>query len=369
MSRNKNVDIFRACALLTVIIYHCWVLTGSRPFAFSWLTNFVALGGESGVSGFFVLSGFGIFYSLDNMSNRGRIDYPVFMKKRFVRIAPQYYLSILVVLLITDSQYFSDYGIKSVVTHLFFIHNLFPDCAGMINGALWTMGVIVQFYVISPLLYKAFRKFGEWALLISILFTVSCKYALFDIILPYIGKSDGSVYFFAGRNQLFSVIDNFCVGMYVAWLIKYKKRKLSSKFAIIITVMSVGLLILATNMGIKYGVNTNNLSGYIWHSVVAVVIGGIIYGISFIKTFENVWLYKKFIQLAHYEYGIYVWHLLIFYNLVNHSPWVQACLNQQHVKWIYIPFTALAIFVGVIFTNLVDKKAKKDKAGIMQWNR
>ena len=86
MSRNKNVDVFRACALLTVIIYHCWVLTGSRSFAFSWLTNFVALGGESGVTAFFVLSGFGIFYSLDSMANHGGINYPAFMKKLFVRI-------------------------------------------------------------------------------------------------------------------------------------------------------------------------------------------------------------------------------------------------------------------------------------------
>lgn len=361
MSRNKNVDVFRACALLTVIIYHCWVLTGSRPFAFSWLTNFVALGGESGVTAFFVLSGFGIFSSLDSMANRGGINYPAFMKKRFVRIAPQYYLSILVVLLIADSQYFSDYGIKSVVTHLFFVHNLFPDCAGMINGALWTMGVIVQFYIIAPILYKAFRKFGGWMLLLSIIFTVLCKYTLFDIILPYMGKSDGSVLFFAGRNQLFSVIDNFCVGMYVAWIIKYKKQKIGYKPAMIITVISVGLLILFSSIGVKYGVNTNNWSGYIWHSVVAIIIGAIVYGISYLKTLDDNWLYKKFLQLAHYEYGIYVWHLLIFYNLINHSPWVQACLNQEHVKWLYLPFTAIAIFVGVIFTNLADKKIITEK--------
>lgn len=352
--RNKNVDIFRACALLTVVIYHCWVLTGSRPFVLSWITNFVALGGESGVTAFFVLSGFGIFHSLDRMAAQGGINYPAYLKKRFIRIAPQYYLSLLVVLFIADSQYFSDYGIKSIITHLFFIHNLFPDCAGMINGALWTMGVIVQFYVIAPILYKMFRKFGGWALLLSISFTVACKYFLFAVVLPDLGKS-GSLEFFVGRNQLPSVIDNFCIGMYVAWFIKYKKHKVSCKPAII-TILSVVMLILLSNMGIKYGVNTNNWSGYIWHSIAALVIGGIIYGVSYMKTFENVWLYKKFIQLAEYEYGIYVWHLLIFYNLINHSPWVQVCLNQEHIKWLYIPFTALAIFVGVIFTNLVDRK-------------
>ncbi len=355
MARNKNIDVFRAAALLLVMIYHCWVLTGSKMLISPTVTNFIALGGETGVTAFFVLSGFGIFLAIDKDAEKGNFHYFSFFKKRFYRIAPQYYLCLLVVVLISDAQYFSTYGIKMIISHLFFVHNLLPDCSGSINGALWTMGVTVPFYIIAPVLYRIFKKQSHLALLSCVLFTVSIKFFLFSVVLPYLGKS-GTLEFFAGR-QIFSALDNFGIGMYVAILVKEKRLKMGGMRAGIISIFFAVLLVIVSNMGIRYGVNTNNWSGYIWHSCCAVILGGIMFGISCLKEYDKFWLYKKFIRLSYYEYGIYVWHLLIIRNLIDHSPWVQTTIKKGYAPWLYIPLIAAAILTGVVFTRLTERKA------------
>jgi len=53
--RSYTMDIFRVAALLLVLVYHSWALTGSLPFRYGALTLVVALGGEIGVTAFFAL--------------------------------------------------------------------------------------------------------------------------------------------------------------------------------------------------------------------------------------------------------------------------------------------------------------------------
>lgn len=64
LKRNKSIDILRAGALLIVLTYHLWVLTGSVAIMLPIVDTIVPLGGELGVTLFFLLSGYGIYYSL-----------------------------------------------------------------------------------------------------------------------------------------------------------------------------------------------------------------------------------------------------------------------------------------------------------------
>ena len=151
MVRNRNMDIFRSIALLTVMVYHFWVVTGSFSFLPSPVTTLISLGGEIGVTAFFGLSGFGIFCSLKKEeSEKQKFSISNYVKRRAIRIIPLYYISILFTLLLINAQSLSVDGVKDILAHIFFIHNIFPQYHGSINGVLWTMGVIVQFYIIPP---------------------------------------------------------------------------------------------------------------------------------------------------------------------------------------------------------------------------
>jgi peptidoglycan/LPS O-acetylase OafA/YrhL len=363
MSRNKNVDVMRAVALLIVMIYHGWVLTGSVSFNYSGVTLLVALGGEIGVTAFFALSGYGIYHSLRGMEEKqGKINYKEFWLKRIKRIAPQYYLCIAVIVLFSkffsSENFLSINGLRNIVTHLFFIHNLFPAYHGSMNGVLWTMGNIVQFYLIAPFLYKGFKKYGIRMEIGCILVTVLMKFVMYAYILPYTGHSN-DLAFFSGR-QLITALDNFTIGMYIAYVLKDRKTQIHGEEALFIGILSVVEIIVVCKVGMLCGIHTNNTSGYLWHSLLALGLGGILLSISYMKNNGKSIVYRVFLWLSKYEYEIYIWHLLILKKLLKYFSWTQEMMEIGYLRgafyFIYL-FISIAVGVGVSKgMNILKKK-------------
>jgi len=347
--RSYPVDIYRTCALLIVIIYHIWVLTGSIPFKWEGITQIISLGGEIGVTAFFVLSGYGIYCSLCNQYEKG-FSYKEYIKRRCIRIMPQYYFSLLVSILLLDG---ISYGLKNIVTHIFFIHNFFPECHGGINGVLWTMGVIIQFYIIAPLLFKGYKKMGLFFGILCVAFTICIKMFIYSYVLFYFGKT-GSLNFMSGR-QLFSAMDNFTAGMTVAYLVKNKQISLHKKISCIGILVSFIAIYFVCKLGIKYGIHTNNLSGYTWHSFLALALGGVLlFFASGFKCNSNSFGVRLLLWISRYEYGIYIWHLLIILNILNRSNIIKNIIASRYVLMLYPIFIILSVLSGALFTIMVD---------------
>ena len=356
--KNKSVELVRFCALMIVLVYHAWVLCGSTPISNTIVNIFVILGGEIGVTAFFVLSGFGIYYSINRMEKRNEINAKEFFLKRAKRIVPHYYLSIIVVLLIGNGGvYLSKNGIGSIVTHLLFLHNLFPQYHGTINGVLWTMGVIVQFYILAIPLYKVLKKFPKMFVLLSIVFTVCTKWYIYSIWIPSHEYASG--WSFVLGRQIYSALDNFTVGMFVAFLSeKYRNKirnyKILNVFGLIFGIVGIYFV---CRLGVRFGIHTNNFSGYVWHSVLAVMISWGVFCIAHVNFGDTV-LLRPFIYIAECEYGIYLWHLVIFYNLLN-TEWVQILLNNGMKKVVYVLFIGIAVLFGIIFSELMKGLPKR----------
>ena len=62
MKRIKNIDLLRAGAILYIMLYHCYVLSGQPWQAHTAIHTILTLGGEVGVTLFFLLSGYGIYH-------------------------------------------------------------------------------------------------------------------------------------------------------------------------------------------------------------------------------------------------------------------------------------------------------------------
>lgn len=73
MKRIKNIDLLRAGAILYIMLYHCYVLSGQPWQAHTALHVFLSFGGEIGVTLFFLLSGYGIYLSLASSEERGKL--------------------------------------------------------------------------------------------------------------------------------------------------------------------------------------------------------------------------------------------------------------------------------------------------------
>ena len=75
MKRIKNIDLLRAGAILYIMLYHCYVLSGQPWQSHTAIHTLLTLGGEVGVTLFFLLSGYGIlsfpfFFGVARLSPR-----------------------------------------------------------------------------------------------------------------------------------------------------------------------------------------------------------------------------------------------------------------------------------------------------------
>lgn len=365
MNRIKNIDYLRACAIIYIILYHCYVLSGEPWQAHFLIHEILHMGGEVGVTLFFLLSGYGIYMSLYAQEKRGEtIKWLAFMKKRCKRILPQYYVCISVLIIFMSAQLIGRDGIAHIIAYFTFTENLFVETHGSINGALWTMGAIMQFYLIAPFLYRGVRKKPVFSAIFSIVFTIVARIAAVHVI-DALGTASGSTYFVYER-QLFSALDNFVLGMVAAFLVErlvngngmMGKRKLQT--GIVLSLAGIILLIAWILFYSKDGTYGDDLVRYPAHSILAVVLMVIVLGFSLLPEMKARIL-KPVSFIAKNEYGIYLWHMPVIRMLMSNSPWFHT-MSQKYF-WMFAPaMIVITAVVGYFATYYIDRPRTSRKA-------
>lgn len=182
------LNFFRGLAALWVAVAHCWIWSAGN------LPDF--LEPKKAVDLFMVLSGFLMFYTIDQRANRespaewktwGR-----FYVRRYFRIAPAYYVALATLPLILPqieaarvhlealnpmrwaaTPYqpgFEDYGPVSVLLHATFLFGFLPSYASSSGLPDWSLAVEMQFYAVFPAVYLLLRRtwFGPAAMVLSL---------------------------------------------------------------------------------------------------------------------------------------------------------------------------------------------------------
>ena len=132
------------------------------PVGWHFSLDFLLRSGYIWVDGLILLSGFLLYLPYAEASAKLPGVWP-FYKRRLIRVYPSYLLCVipLFVLACVRGQYGSALlAGKDLAAHLTFTFNLFPDTYFYtpLNGALWTLAVEMQFYLLFPFLARAFRK-------------------------------------------------------------------------------------------------------------------------------------------------------------------------------------------------------------------
>lgn len=143
-NRLPYIDALKGFAIIGVLFAH-FCLVFKCPIS--------SLGAISAIGArcpqlFFIISAYLTWASL---SKNERVDCKDFLKKRFLKIAPLFYLSLLLMVFIPEIQTVS---FTDLATHFTFTNGLFPEYTNSIMKVEWYIADLSLFYLIAPVLYR-----------------------------------------------------------------------------------------------------------------------------------------------------------------------------------------------------------------------
>ncbi|OLO10232.1 hypothetical protein BTW10_15810 [Chromohalobacter japonicus] len=243
--RVHTIDYFRGVMALSVMLYHFFSWSVGIPESDSLLGRL----GIYAVSSFYIVSGISL-YLVYRDSGWGWCEIKSFGLKRFLRLAPVYWLAtaLMVVLYgLGNSSYEPDWF--NIFENFFLVFGLYnPD--GYIPVGGWSIGNEFSFYVFFPLLMLSLNKRWSFAILMSFVFL---SYGVFCFFILSSGKSLAQQWdsYINPLNQVFL----FFSGVMAAWLKEYYYSP-GKKVSLIIACAAVFIFVLYPASGDKINIVT-----------------------------------------------------------------------------------------------------------------
>lgn len=264
----------------------------------------------NGVDLFFVISGFCLFLVLHEKPVN-RQTYFSFLRKRWWRIAPAFYIA-AVVMLGCSGELLSGTGVYKLLSNFLFLHDLLPGTG--ISYPFWSLAVEFHFYILLPLFLLLSRKTGTVA---ALTYVFGCGLLLNMI---FIGDD--------WRYTLVTKICHFSIGIYIAYLYVHRIELPSflskrTGFFLALALSFAGRTLMSRSftgqpdpggrLAIAFGpvIMTMGFGWMILNSISYPPIG---------KVFAN----KLFLFYGRISYSFYLWHAFILgYAGVWLHPYLQ----------------------------------------------
>ena len=241
----KVLDGIRAMAILIIVWFHFWqqswlsVTIGSFSFDFLYRYGFLF------VDMMILISSFCLFipYARSKVYKEKIPNTKEFYIKRLARILPSYYLSMIIALIfviVLKKINFNFFFIKDTLMNIFFVQNWSSDVIRetIYIGALWTVAIEMQYYLIYPFIAKKFIKKPIVTYSIMMIIGIICLY----VITQKFYDSHSSIYV----NHFLTFIPIYANGMMASYFyIKYtKNRKRTYVRGLLCTAISIIMIII-----------------------------------------------------------------------------------------------------------------------------
>lgn len=202
MNRLPVLDVLRGAAILVVFVFHY----AAEVYGLDWYRwdgpwrQFAPTGGLadyalypltlgwSGVSLFFVLSGFVIHLGTTAAPLNRRFNAVRFFRRRFWRIYPPYLFALAAfVLMQKGGPLLTAAGRADLAAHLLLVHNFHETTFFTLNGVYWSLALEVQFYLLYPILLFSRQRLGMAATFgLTVLISLAARcYLLVTYDCPY----------------------------------------------------------------------------------------------------------------------------------------------------------------------------------------
>ena len=227
--RDRNyiaaADLLRVLCVGMVAWFHIWQQSwldpGFRLGSVYFDLQRIVRRGYMMVDVMLLLSGFLLYLPVARAARRGAAlpDARDFYRRRLWRILPSYLLAVaaaLVFAVLYGPSAGSDPLWKDLLTHLTFTHTFWRGTYlwTSLNGVLWTLAVEMQFYLLFPLIARAFRRcpLPAWAGMTAL--ALVCRVLTARV-------PDPSLLF----NQLPCMLDLYAFGMLAAHCLAGREKK------------------------------------------------------------------------------------------------------------------------------------------------
>lgn len=357
MVRRRFVGLngLKGIALIAIVLYHC--------------DQGTLRGGFLGVDIFFTISGFLIFSSLLNHIDSGKgIGFKEYYLKRLRRIYPALILMIPVTVSLAwfiNQDMLVDIN-NQIVTAMLGCYNWYAIGSGASYFSqmnpdmfrhLWFMSVLMQFYLLAPLLIYLLRKILVRWMPVAVLAGLAVCSALSMGLQYHPGTDPTRVYFGSDTHAM-----GLWLGAMLAWLLMIIRRgngrpeetAIMERACLVWSKIGpaaafVALLILLWMMQhVEQGPDAF-YGGIFAASLLSVVL--IAGSIPFGSWMQDLLVFKPFDVVGRYSYGIYLWHWpLWLFTKTMFPQW-----GARHLGWMLLITLALTACCTAMSWKLVEQ--------------
>ncbi len=353
--RFVGLNGLKGIALIAIVLYHC--------------DQGTLRGGFLGVDIFFTISGFLIFSSLLNHIDSGKgIGFKEYYLKRLRRIYPA--LILMIPVTVSLAWFINQdmlVGINNqIVTAILGCYNWYAIGSGASYFSqmnpdmfrhLWFMSVLMQFYLLAPLLIYLLRKILVRWMPVAVLAGLAVCSALSMGLQYHPGTDPTRVYFGSDTHAM-----GLWLGAMLAWLLMIIRRgngrpeetAIMERACLVWSKIGpaaafVALLILLWMMQhVEQGPDAF-YGGIFAASLLSVVL--IAGSIPFGSWMQDLLVFKPFDVVGRYSYGIYLWHWpLWLFTKTMFPQW-----GARHLGWMLLITLALTACCTAMSWKLVEQ--------------
>ena len=354
-------DVLRVLCIFTVAWFHIWQQ--------SWLDPSFTLGGHYFnlqrivrrgymlVDLTLLLTGFLLYQPL--VRTAGRLDAGAFYRRRLCRILPCYLLAVFVAALfalVRGCAVGSAPLLRDLLAHLTFTHTFSMDTYYWtnLNAALWTVAVEMQFYLVFPLLARAFGKAPYVTFSLMTLAALLCRWGVSRL-------PDVTLYF----NQLPCMLDLYALGMLAAYLSERRAGAPRRWWALplaLLALVGVFAVLWAQNPADDRELKTAQM---LWRLPLGVCGAAFLCFASRSPELPRTGAQKPLRFLSAISYNYYIWHQYLAVKLKEfHIPAYTSEMPQMsegrvwQMRYTLLCFAA-ALVLAAALTYLVEKPAAR----------
>lgn len=355
--KENSIDAARGVAILLVMFVHTSQLV---PGIGEVARKLMGLG-QFGVQLFFVVSAYTLCMSFERRSGE-RNSVFAFYIRRFFRIAPLYYMGIVIYFVVRylDSHYSAtalfgvgSYTFKNIMANVFFVHGFVPDANNTIVPGGWSIGTEMAFYLIFPMLFPVVKKVVKHRdikflalLLISVLLVnLILQREVLNRIFNTPFVNNGFLYF-----NIINQLPVFLVGMGAYFYFKDNRGDISNLHLAIVSAV-VGVLLVGCWFWVSEsaGVFTPGLSAVLFASL--------------IELMSRIGSHKAAIgKIGRLSFSMYIFHFVFAWNVV--PLFFSRFLNDINPLFKFLVSYVLVVLFTYLIAVITERLVERQGIGL-----